>query len=77
MRSNNKKKHLHNALRAFLEGEENCSLQWIKEKISQSGLAVEDLLDVFQACKHYGDEYKYREIFEICHEAGFEGHLID
>ena len=79
MRSTNRnaRKNLQNSLKAFLEGEENCTLQWIKGIIGQSGLEVEDLLEVFQICKQYGDERRYRQIFEICHAVGFDGHLIN
>jgi hypothetical protein len=70
------KRYVRNSLRAYLEGEDNCSLKWIKGVIKQSGIGVELLFDVFTESRDIGDQEKYKILFEICQEAQFNSKYI-
>jgi hypothetical protein len=70
------KRYVRNSLRTYLEGEDNCSLTWIKGIIKQSGIRVEPLLRVFTESRDIGDQEKYKIIFEICQEAQFNAKYI-
>ena len=70
------KRYVRNSLKAYLEGEDNCSLNWIKGIIKESGIGVVLLLEVFTEFRNIGDQEKYKIIFEICQEAQFNAKYI-
>ena len=70
------KRYVRNSLMAYLEGEDNCSLNWIKGIIKQSGIGVELLLEIFTESNNIGEQEKYKIIFEICQEAQFNAKYI-
>ena len=70
------KRYVRNSLMAYLEGEDNCSLNWIKGIIKESGIGVVLLLEVFTESMNIGEHEKYKIIFEICQEVQFNTKYI-
>ena len=70
------KRYVRNSLRAYLEDEDNCSLNWIKGIIKQSGIEVELLFEVLTESMNIGEQEKYKIIFEICQEVQFNAKYI-
>lgn len=70
------KRYVRNSLMAYLEGEDNCTLNWIKEIIKQSGIGVVLLLEVLTESRNIGEQEKYKIIFEICQEVQFNTKYI-
>ena len=71
------KRYVRNSLRAYLEGEDNCSLNWIKGIIKQSDIGAGLLFEVFTESRDIGDQEKYKILFEICQEAQFNAKYIE
>jgi hypothetical protein len=70
------KRYVKNSLSAYLEGEDNCSLNWIKGIIKESGIGVGLLFEVLTESMNIGDQEKYMIIFEICQEVQFNAKYI-
>jgi hypothetical protein len=70
------KRYVKNSLSAYLEGEDNCSLNWIKGIIKESGIGVGLLFEVLTESMNIGDQEKYMIIFKICQEVQFNAKYI-
>ena len=68
---------VRNSLRAYLEYESKCTLNWIKGIIKQSGIEREELKEIFDSLKDYGNQQKYKGIYEICESSGFNSDAVD
>jgi len=65
------KRYVRNSLCAYLDRENNCTLNWIKRVIRNSGISADNLRGVFERSKDYGDQERYQKIFNRCQGADF------
>jgi hypothetical protein len=68
--------YVKQSLEAFLRNDPDCSLSWIKCRITVSKISVDELKCLLFQLKGYGDQDRYDEIYSECSQRGFKSDLI-
>ena len=63
-------------LGSYLTCAPGCDLEWIKLIISISGINPNDLIDIFSDMEGFGDKRRYRKIYKLCRNVGFDSTAI-
>jgi len=71
-------KYIQNSIVSYLWQEPYCTLPWIKKVIRESAIPSTEMKRAFRdLVTEYGDQKRFRKLFNICRKAHFNYHLVE
>jgi hypothetical protein len=72
------RKYVENSVLSYIWEEPYCTLKWIRRTIRESEIRPGDLKKVFRnLLKDYGNNKRYRLLFDICRKADFDAYYVN